>query len=842
LVIKEMVFPSLSWYLVITLLGWVTFPLIYRLLPALHDRGYAFSRALGLLLWTYAFWLLGSLGVLSNDLSGILFGFILLLALAYWSWRKIPEGELRSWITENSKTIIAVESLFAVAFIGIILLRGMYPAIIGTEKPMELAFINAILRSPSMPPHDPWLADYAISYYYFGYVMVAMLAQVTGISGSVAFNLGISIIFAMTAVGAYGVVHNLLAATRPTQKIRNAIYSLLGPLFVLIVSNVEGFLEYLHGQGWGWAQDANGEWFSSFWTNLGIENLVNSPQNNTLPGEHRHWWWWRASRVIQDYGFSGNEQEVIDEFPFFSYYLADLHPHVLVMPFVFLAIALTLNMFLSKRNEHIRIFGFEFEISRETFLLGAILFGGLSFLNIWDFPWQVGLFAAVHMVRRAQAHGWGGMRFIEFLTMSIAFGLVGVVAYLPFYISFSSQAGGILPNLINPSDEAQLWVMFGTLFVPLFFFLIYANISKKAWRTWAKGLITGVGVTLTFFGFSLLLAYLIISIIPTLRLFNPEVASAGDHFLGMYGAENLSQILEMGFARRQETLPGILVLTLLIGLALGALWPRNDSRENEQASTPVTTSPSAIFALVLILFGGLLIIIPEFVFLRDQFNTRMNTIFKFYFQAWMFWGLAAAYGSAILLGKPRRSPWPWVYSVILVSTLTIGLTYPLMAVETQWNKFTLKSENTLQLDGAVDFALSSPEDKAAAAWLKAAPLGTLVEAVGGSYTHYARIATYSGQPSLLGWPGHESQWRGGGAEMGTRAHDIERLYTTGSWAEANQIITWYGIRYIYLGSLERTTYNVNEGKFNRNLEPVYQVGQVTIYEVPELQFPTSRNE
>jgi YYY domain-containing protein len=837
-----MVFPSLSWYLVITLLGWVTFPLIYRLLPALHDRGYAFSRALGLLLWAYIFWLLGSFGVLSNDLGGILFSFILLLGLIYWSWRNTPKGELQSWIKENLRTILAVEGLFVVAFLGIILLRGMYPDIIGTEKPMELAFINAILRSPSMPPHDPWLADYAISYYYFGYVMVSMLAQVTGVSGGLAFNLGISIIFAMTASGAYGVVYNLLAETRPMQRISNAVYALFGPLFVLILSNAEGFLEFLHGQEWGWSQDANGEWFSSFWTNLGIKNLVNPPPMNTLPGEHRFWWWWRASRVIQDYGFTGNEQEVIDEFPFFSYYLADLHPHVLVMPFIFLAVALTLNMFLSKRQEKIRIFTFDFDISRETFLLGAILFGGLSFLNIWDFHWQVGFFAAAHMLRRAQIHGWRWERLIEFLTLGVAFGLAGVVAYLPFYFSFSSQAGGILPNLINPSNGAQLWVMFGTLFIPLFFFVIYATFLKKNWQALVKGLLSGLSITLILFGLSLLLGYGATEVIPSLSRFNPNLAYTRSLFLGLYGAENLSQILEIGFARRLENLTGVFSLTLIIGLALGMLWPGRDSDEQGGTSTQENSSPSTTFAILLIIFGGLLVIIPEFIFLRDQFNTRMNTIFKFYFQAWMFWGLAAAYGSAVLLGGSRRSPWTWVFSVVMVFTLTIGLTYPTMAVETQLNNFRQNPENTLQLDGTAHSAFLSPDDKAAVAWLGDAPSGTLIEAVGGSYSNYARISTHSGQPSLLGWPGHESQWRGGGEEMGTRGQDIERLYNTGSWTEATQIITQYNVRYIYLGSLERATYNVSEAKFIRYLKPVFQQGQATIYEVPDLENSSSRNQ
>jgi YYY domain-containing protein len=829
-----MVFPALSWYLVITLLGWVTFPLIYRLLPALYDRGYAFSRALGLLVWAYAFWLLGSLGVLANDLGGILFSFILLFALVYWGWKNTSPGELQGWVRDNLRTVLTVEILFAVAFIGIVLLRGLYPDIVGTEKPMELAFINAILRSPSLPPHDPWLADYAISYYYFGYVMVAMLAKVTGVSGGVAFNLGISAIFAMTAAGAFGVVHNLLAAARPKQKLSNAVLSLLGPLFILIVSNVEGFLEYLHGQGWCWSQDSNGEWGASFWTNLGIQNLVNPPPGNTLPGEHRFWWWWRASRVIQDYYYSGGEQEVIDEFPFFSYYLADLHPHVLVMPFIFLAVALTLNFFLSKQSENIRIFIFDFGISRETFLFGAVLFGGLSFLNIWDFPWQVGLFAAVYVLKRAGSYGWRLERLGEFLGVGILFGLAGGLAYLPYYISFSSQAGGILPNLINPTKGPQLWVMFGTLFVPLFFFMVYALSTRKAWRALAKGLVASLALTLFLFGLSLLLAYVITAVIPTLGNIDPYYATVGDSFLGIFGVEDLSQVLEVGFARRGGALTGVITLTLLIGLALGALWPRSKSSENGPIESQTKLSHSTTFVLVLILFGGLLVIIPEFIYLRDQFATRMNTIFKFYSLAWLLWGLAAAYGSALLLGEPRRFTWGWIYSPILVITLTIGFAYPIMALETQVNNFKAIPENKLQLDGTAHFSFLSVDDKAAVAWLAEAPLGTLVEAGGGSYSHYARIATHSGQPNLLGWPGHESQWRGGGEEMGTRAQDIDRLYSTGSWTEAAQILSHYNIRYIYLGALQRTTYLVNDAKFNRFLQPVFQQGQVTIYEVPDL--------
>src|SRR5215510_12302554 len=72
----------LAWYVFITLLGWITFPLAYRLFPALGDRGYTFSRALGLLIWGYVFWLFASLGIAQNDIGGLLLGLVVLVALS----------------------------------------------------------------------------------------------------------------------------------------------------------------------------------------------------------------------------------------------------------------------------------------------------------------------------------------------------------------------------------------------------------------------------------------------------------------------------------------------------------------------------------------------------------------------------------------------------------------------------------------------------------------------------------------------------------------------------------------------------------------------------------------
>ncbi len=199
-----------TWWLIVSLLGWLTLPLAFRLLPALADRGYALSRALGLLLWGYAFWLLASLGVVRNDPAGATFALLVLAALSLatgWKARR----RLAAWVRAHYRTILWAEGVFLVAFAFWAVVRAAAPEVMGTEKPMELAFINAILRSPAFPPHDPWLSGYAISYYYFGYVLMAGLAQLTATPGAVAFNLGVALVFGLGAVNTFGLVHFFFA-------------------------------------------------------------------------------------------------------------------------------------------------------------------------------------------------------------------------------------------------------------------------------------------------------------------------------------------------------------------------------------------------------------------------------------------------------------------------------------------------------------------------------------------------------------------------------------------------------------------------------------------------------
>ena len=806
------VLAAVLWYLLVAGFGWLSFPIAYRFLKALPDRGYAFSRALGLLLWGFIFWTLSSYGLLQNNPGGLISAALLLAAAAWLAWRQAPRGELGAWLRAHGSLVIAMELVFLAAFVFMAFVRVARPEIFHTEQPMELAFINGILRSPSMPPHDPWLAGFSISYYYFGYLLVAMLAKLVGVIGSVAFNLGFITIFASAALGAYGLAYNLLSLYKGKAKRGLLWLACLAPLFVLVLGNLEGLLEIAHARQTLWSTDAAGAQTSGFWTWLDVDDLSNppSPEPSWTPRNYGtgFWWWWRASRVINDRTLSGGDQELIDEFPAFSYTLGDLHPHVLSMPFIMLAVGLALNVFLggaeSKRAPPI----LRLRIEPESLVLAAVVLGGLAFLNIWDFPIYVGLFALAYVLRDAQREGWSWQRGVELVGLALLLLIGGWLLYLPFYLGFTSQAGGLLPNLINPSRGVHLWIMFGTLWVPIFAYMLYLWRRESAWPRLAANILYGLVFVAGLWLFSMLMAWVYGTLL---------AAGSLGQALAALGAPDLGSLLSTSISRRVAAAGGWLTLSILLGIAFGLLVKAPAKKE-------AGTGPLAVrsFVILLVFMGALLVTAPEFVYLRDQFGTRMNTVFKFYFQAWQLWAVAAAVASVILLQELRS--WGRVLLAgLLTLVLAVGLIFPLFSFSD------ITGNPVGSLDGA---AYLSPDARQAIQWLQQAPLGTLVEAVGGSYdANFARYAAHSGQPGLIGWPGHEGQWRNGIVDW-ARIDDILTLYSAGDWQTAQAILDKYEVKYLVIGEVERSTYPVTENLFAENLVIAFQNPSVTIFLIP----------
>jgi YYY domain-containing protein len=864
------------WYLLITLVGWLVFPLAYRLFPALPERGFSLARPLGLLFWAYVFWMMASLGIIQNDGGGLLLALVVLVVVSGATLRRQETCQgLKGWFRANVRTIVVVEVLFFLAFAAWAFVRASNPNIevAGGEKTMELALINAIMRSPTFPPHDPWLSGYAISYYYFGYVMTAMLAEATGTLGSVAHNLMSALIFALSFIGAYGILYNLLAVWRnhpqtvapkvpaqPGEGRPSLRLPLLGPLFLLFVSNWEGLLEVLDSRGLFWKLGNNPT--SAFWSWLDIKGLVDPPVLPLSWIPHRIFnWWWQASRVIQDYDLARNFREIIDEFPAFSYLLGDLHPHVLAMPFDLLVVSVALNLFLGGWKGLTNLYFYRLSIKPAGLLFGGLLLGGMAFLNTWDILGGMALLAGAYIVARALERGWNWERLQDLFAIAIPLGLLAILLYLPFYVGFQSQAGGILPNLDSPTRGTQLWVMFGPLFLPLLAYLVYLWRVEKRPRDWKWGFGLAAALTVFLWLFSWALAFLALKL-------QPGLVSG---ILASECSGSVAICFTLTSLRRLSYIGGLLTLLALLGLALAYLVETGERKSQTDEPRESLIGHPMPFVLLLITLGAMLVIAPEFVFLRDLFVNRMNTIFKFYYQAWWMWSLVVAFGVAVLWQK-LRAGWGWVFRIGLLIVLIMALAYPVFGLPAKTDSFQLlaftQNLKTAQaagdpaplltaarvwtLDGSQLFQEQYPDDAAAARWLLNAPEGVIAEAFNktSSYTDYARMSVYSGDPTVLGWWYHEWQWRGNLDELVSpitnltckapdsydsrrmRSDDISCLYQTNSWDVAAEVIAQYNIRYVVIGTLERRDYHINETLFQQHLKQVFQQGQVVVYEVP----------
>jgi YYY domain-containing protein len=841
-----MVLNLVVWYLVVALAGWLAFPLAYRLLAFLPDRGLAFSRPLSLLLWGYIDWLLVSLGVLQNDAGGAVVALILVAGFMIWRLSRDGLREERDWLSQNRGLVLVTEGLFLLLFALWAVVRAANPDASGTEKPMELAFINSILRSPSFPPSDPWLSGYAISYYYFGYVIVAVLARMSATPGAVAFNLAIATWFALTGLAAYGLLYNLFHlwrkrdATAPggAASSKGLLTPLLAPLFVLVVSNLEGFLEVLHACGAFWQNAGSGSATSGFWQWLNIQELVQppTPPLNCVPNRPGGIRWWRASRVLQDFDIGGASREIIDEFPMFSYLLGDLHPHVLAMPFVLLAVGLALNMYLGLRENLAGALRVEEWVRTPGFWAAAVVLGGLSFLNTWDFPIYVALFAAAVVLAQFMSSGlhWGLL--VTFIEVGLALGIAGGVLYFPFYLGFASQASGILPSLVFFTRGVYFWIMFGALLLPILAWLFW--LGWRAWRSgrgpaFGSGLLIGSGVILGL--------WLLSTLLGVRDLANPNLA-------GIWGVTPGAPVLPQSIIRRFQSPGTWLSLLGVLALVWGLLQTFNPNRDANLTGSGLESEDGAPdpldipgdtahearatpFVLLLVLLGVGLTLFPEFFYLHDQFGWRMNTIFKFYFQTWMVWAIAAAFASVVLWQTLRKSWASVVFPVLWTALLLMSLVYPYYGIQARTGRL---DPAAWSLDGSAYAQRNNPDEMDAIRWLQTAPYGVIAEAVGGSYTGFARVSMFSGLPTVLGWPGHESQWRGGASEIGTREPDIAQLYRARTWDQVNAILAKYHIRYVFVGALERSTYHPSETVFQQNLQVAFHNNAATIYEVPQM--------
>lgn len=828
----------ISWWLISLAAAWIVLPLCLRLFRALPSRGYAVARAAGIMLIGYLFWLLNNLGLLRNSSGDTLLAALIVLALgliAYFTWRERPA--FGSFLRQNAPLILAVEVLFILLFVGWATVRALNPDLTATEKPMEMAFLSAVRRSAQFPPHDPWLSGYAISYYHFGYILIGSIANLSGVTNGMAFNLGVALLFALTGVGAFGVAYDLAAARGALLRARLAVGGLAIVLSILMGNIGTAILEIPFQ-----TRAAPPAYLA--WLNLEERDSYAvgcPPSGNADPSTWCFWWWFRYSRVVRDLDLSGRPLAIqpITEMPIFSYVLADLHPHVLSMPFVMLTLALALNLVLGKRR-----------LQAWELLLYGVYVGGMIFLNTWDAVF-IGVIVGAEALRRLIANGTGGYTADDWRGM-IGFGaaIIGLTAllYSPFFIGFRSQAGGILPNVLWQTQFQQFFLQFAP------FLLIFAAFLWLEWRR--AGLTLNLRLALQLIGGAIILIVVVSVGLGALAWTRPDVRFAVFQTLDESGG--LLGALPALAARRLHGIVTHAVLLGLIGIVIARLFAREPRRADgapAPARAVITYSPATGFALFLIGGGAVLSLAPEFVYLRDGFGVRINTIFKLWYQAWLLWSIAAAYAVWSLLAERAESEMRAgiraAFAVGIAVSIALGLVYPVFAITSRALGESGRLRGNLAdltLDGGISMAQGRDEYNAIQCLARHATSDrdVVAEATRERLAYrgdYGRVSALTGIPTLLGWDNHQGQWRGntfpaantltyvvdGERRVETRAQAIATLYNTTDPREALGVIERYGITYIFVGVTERRDF-APEGlaKFEA-LPPLCEYGTVRVY-------------
>jgi uncharacterized membrane protein len=212
---RSQVLAVIVWWLLIVIAGWLAWPLLYVALPALPDRAYPAAKITAWLIVAWVAWVGGTFNLLIWSRVGL---WLIVIALGGLSlaviWRR--RTEFAHYIRANRRHLLAIEGLTLLLFLAFLGVRAGNPDLwhgsFGGEKPMDFAYFNGVLRSTVFPPLDPWYSGGYINYYYFGYVIVGAPVKLIGLNPSVAYNLIIPALYAMTGIGVFSIAYNWVRA------------------------------------------------------------------------------------------------------------------------------------------------------------------------------------------------------------------------------------------------------------------------------------------------------------------------------------------------------------------------------------------------------------------------------------------------------------------------------------------------------------------------------------------------------------------------------------------------------------------------------------------------------
>lgn len=848
--------PVIVWYLALQLMALAALPLCWRALRRLPDRGYAAAKSVGLAVSATFAWLLASLHLVDWGRPAVLIGIIGVAMLSVLAsggnWRQLGIDLKANW-----RWIVAAEAIFLAAFLVFVYFRSMNPDLWhparGGEKPMELAYFNAIIKSTHFPAYDPWFAGGYINYYYFGWVIFAALARLTGIVPAVSFNLAVATVFALAILNSWAFASSAISFFSRHLRLRSVWqpigFGLLGSLFVCVIGNLDmarrfgvGEMGFPPVQGSGIVSfGAFGDIVRGVWRSM--------VDFRAVPLDA----YWTPTRIIDG---------TVNEFPYFSFLFADLHPHMMAIPFSLLAMLIALGVIAGRTWPEeppspvetgypafgiaggVRhwISGIQWSPVLDRFwliVLAGMITGMLYPLNTWDYPTYLIITAGSFFLLDALGSAVGanlGQPFDWHFTFSslrrtlvsaAALVVIGRLLYLPYYKHYQTQIAGFDP-WTQQSQTSQYLIIHG------FFLFIIASylvidllqmmrpIDLGRWDVPGIGALTGAGAE----GAGIVAGGAAGTAGRTMAISPAWIVA---------GVSALFLILSVVTGRIMLLFPALLVLIL------AAAYERQ-------------RDPRRLFLLGMLTVAVTLSAAVENYTLHGDIG-RMNTVFKFYLQVWVLYGLASAVALVLIVGAFRRWVpvyWQVLWAIVFAVLLAATLVYPVYATRARLDDRFNELPRTLDgmafmphatyadaPDGSPPVEMDLSQDYEALIWMQDNIQGSpvVLEAWANLYRWGSRVSVYTGLPTVIGWDWHENQQRPGYADLITkRRQDVDAMFDPArDFQSIRPLLDKYHVQYIYIGPLERIYYG-DDGvaKFEQAadeglLETAYDQNGVTIY-------------
>ncbi|MCX7963413.1 MAG: DUF2298 domain-containing protein [Candidatus Sumerlaea chitinivorans] len=465
----QVVISALPWYGAMQLIAFVAYPLLFGVFGRLPDRGYAAAKSVGLVLVAYLVFVAAHVPTLGFEQRTVLASIIF---VAIFSVFTLPHTGpyLIEFFRLRWRLCLVEELLFGGGFVAMVLLRAQVPQItyvisdFAAEKFTDFAVLNAVLCSPTFPPHDGWLSGFTLNYYYWGHFMWAMLTRFVNLAPEIGFNLGLASICGYLVLLSFSLGYNLTAKKR---------WGFFAVFLIVFASNIDGFLQL----------------FGIAWEILGRE----------IPA---HRWYlgydfWRSSRAIKN---------TINEFPAFSLILGDLHAHLSALVIFLSGLLLSLQILRGIRRSR-SLLHYEFENPDELFF-AALIFGALYAANSWDvvtfaavttMTLWIGGISSVRCVesesgeRRAISTLWRLLRGIEAILLTGILAFVGIrLLFYPYWRHFHPPNVYLawVPSEIRTSTIEFFvhWGLLGVFPATLAVLLARRKLASRTFLGWAEAM------------------------------------------------------------------------------------------------------------------------------------------------------------------------------------------------------------------------------------------------------------------------------------------------------------------------------------------------------------------